>query len=114
MYKLLATVFLVSHAFSAPLIVRGQASHNPADKSASIHAGEELFIQKCFQCHTVLEGQGVRLGPSLYHLFRGPHPKKTSAEIREILANGKSKMPPFKEVLTQEDTDNLLAYLRSL
>jgi mono/diheme cytochrome c family protein len=114
MYKLLAAVSLVSVTFSGPLIVRAQASHNPADKSASIHAGEEVFLQRCFQCHSVLEGQAARLGPSLYNVSKGPHPKKTPAEIREILANGKGKMPPFKEILTQEDTDNLLAYLRSL
>jgi mono/diheme cytochrome c family protein len=114
MYKLLAAVSLVSLTFSAPLIVRGQASHKPADKSTSIHAGEEVFVQKCFQCHSVLEGQVVRMGPSLYHLSKGPHPKKTPTEIRKILTDGKGKMPPFKEILTQDDTDNLLAYLRSL
>jgi mono/diheme cytochrome c family protein len=114
MYKLLAVVSLVSVTFSAPLIVGGQASHKPADKSASSHAGEEIFVQKCFQCHSVLEGQVERLGPNLYHVSKSPHPKKTPTEIRKILADGKGKMPAFKDILTPEDTDNLLAYLRSL
>jgi mono/diheme cytochrome c family protein len=112
MYKLLAAVSLVSVVFSTPPLVHSQTAHKAADKTASIHAGEEVFTQRCFQCHSVLEGQ-VRLGPSLYHVSKGAHPK-TPAQMREILANGKGKMPPFKEILTQEDTDNLIAYLRSL
>jgi mono/diheme cytochrome c family protein len=113
MYKLFVAVSLASLALITPPPASSQAAHKPADTSAAVHAGEDVFTQKCFQCHSVLEGQ-VRLGPSLYHVSKGPHPKKTQAEIREILANGKGKMPPFKEILTQEDTDNLLAYLRSL
>jgi mono/diheme cytochrome c family protein len=113
MHKLLVAVSLMSVTFCAAPLVRGQAAHKPADKSVNVHAGEDVFVQKCFQCHSVLEGQ-VRLGPSLYHVAKGPRPKKTPTEIREIVTNGKGKMPPFKEILTQEDTDNLLAYLRSL
>jgi mono/diheme cytochrome c family protein len=113
MYRLLAAVSLLSFALCVPSLVHSQAAAKPADKTASIHAGEEMFVQKCFQCHSVNEGQ-VRLGPSLYHVAKGPHARKTPAQIREILANGKGKMPSFKETLTQEDTDNLIAYLRSL
>jgi mono/diheme cytochrome c family protein len=56
----------------------------------------------------------VRFGPSLYGVLSKPHPRKTDAEVRGILKNGKGKMPSFKDVLSKEDTDNLLAYLHSL
>jgi mono/diheme cytochrome c family protein len=78
-----------------------------------VHAGQEIFTKKCFQCHSVLEGQ-VRLGPSLYHELKEPHPKKSTTEVRDIIINGKGKMPPFKESLAKQDVDDLLAYIRSL
>jgi mono/diheme cytochrome c family protein len=40
--------------------------------------------------------------------------KKSSAEIRAIIKNGKGKMPAFGEKITPEDTDKLLAYLHTL
>ncbi len=86
----------------------------PAGKDAgNAHAGETLFMQKCFQCHSVAEGE-VRFGPSLYHEVKKPKPKKTEAEVRLIIKNGKNKMPAWGAILTAQDTDNLLAYIRSL
>jgi mono/diheme cytochrome c family protein len=81
----------------------------PTKSSNKVHAGQEVFTQKCFQCHSVAEGQ-VRFGPSLYHVTHS----KTPTEIRVIISNGKGKMPPFKESLTKENVDALIAYVRSL
>ena len=78
-----------------------------------IHAGQDIFSQHCMQCHSTNEGQ-VMLGPSLYGEMKKPQGKKTSVEIRAILKSGKGKMPSFKDSLTPEDTDKLLAYLRTL
>ena len=78
-----------------------------------VQAGQDLFTQKCMACHSVIEGQPT-FGPNLYREMKKPQGKKSSAEIRELLMNGKGKMPPFKDKLTPEDTANLLAYLRTL
>lgn len=59
------------------------------------------------------EGQ-VRFGPSLYGEMKGTPPKKSATQIRTILSEGKGKMPSFKEKLTKEDVDNLIAYLHTL
>jgi mono/diheme cytochrome c family protein len=83
------------------------------DAKPTAAAGEKVFLQRCFQCHSTAEGQ-VKFGPSLYGELKPPHPKKTPAEIRTILKEGKGKMPSFKDILTQEDTDNLIAYIHSL
>jgi mono/diheme cytochrome c family protein len=81
--------------------------------AAAVDAGEGVFIQMCLQCHSSNEGQ-VTFGPSLYRELKRPHPKKSTAEIRAILKNGKGKMPSFKDKLTAQDADNLLAYLHTL
>jgi len=42
-----------------------------------------------------------------------PH-HKTAAQVRAQIHDGKGKMPAFKDILTKEDTDNLMAYIKSL
>jgi mono/diheme cytochrome c family protein len=112
MRKSLPAIFLAASIFCH---VSHTASQTPATtvSNTSLHAGQEIFTHKCFQCHSVVEGQ-VRFGPSLYHEVKGPQPKMTPSEIRGILKTGKGKMPSFQESLTKEDVDNLLAYIRSL
>ena len=83
------------------------------NKDVKIHAGNEVFNHNCLQCHAVIEGQ-YSFGPNLSGEMRKPRPKKSAAEIHEILQNGKGKMPPFKDKLTDPDTDALMAYLRTL
>ena len=103
---------LITAAFTAPSRSHAQTETAAATKPTA-HAGEAVFTQRCFACHSVIQDQ-VRFGPSLYHVMTPPHPRKTAAQIRTILKEGNGKMPSFKDILTPEDTDNLLAYLRTL
>lgn len=82
-------------------------------QSQSVHSGSDVFTENCLPCHSTEPGKDL-LGPSLYGEMREARPKKTEQEIRAIIRDGKGKMPAFKENLTEEDTDNLLAYIRSL
>lgn len=113
MRKVFVVAFVAIATLYSSSITQAQASKASGKKTGSAKAGEQVFLHNCFQCHSIVEGQ-VRFGPSLYHEAKKPHPKKTDAEIRAILQNGKGKMPSFKNVLTREDTDNLLAYIHSL
>lgn len=90
----------------------GQPSITEKD-AGNVQSGEEIFTQNCHQCHAVFEGQ-YSVGPNLHLEMKKPHPKKSAAEIRAILKNGKGKMPSFSEKLSQEDTEDLLAYIRTL
>ena len=81
-------------------------------QSQSVHSGSDVFTQKCLSCHSTEPGKDL-LGPSLYGEMREPHPKKTEQQIRAIIRDGKGRMPAFKDTLTEEDTDTLLAYIRS-
>lgn len=79
----------------------------------AVSTGKDIFTQRCFVCHSVQPGQ-VLIGPSVYGEMREPHPKMTEAQIRTIVRDGKGKMPAFKDLLTKDETDQLLAYLRNL
>jgi mono/diheme cytochrome c family protein len=108
-----AILSLALAATVSALAVPANAEANPAAKQQAVHAGQQVFTQRCFQCHSVIPDQ-VRFGPSLYGVVTKPHPRKTDAQVRNILKNGQGKMPSFNGVLSKEDTDNLLAYLHSL
>jgi mono/diheme cytochrome c family protein len=90
----------------------GQAIAHVQMQSAP-RRSNDVFAQKCQLCHSIQAGKN-QLGPSLFGEMREPHPKKTEQEIRTIVRDGKGKMPAFKDLLTEEDTDNLITYLRSL
>jgi mono/diheme cytochrome c family protein len=112
----LATVFLsIAVTTAALLIPAGSLAQAPkaAKDAAAVHAGQDIFTQRCILCHSVNEGQ-VMFGPSLYQVMKKPEGKKSAADIRTILQNGKGKMPSFKDKLTPEDVNNLLAYLHTL
>ena len=79
---------------------------------ANAHAGEQVFLQRCFQCHSVNPGE-VRIGPTLFHVMKGPK-AVSAAQIRIQLRDGKGKMPPFKDILTPDDVNHVIAYLHSL
>ncbi len=91
----------------------GKASGAVAYTPANVAAGQQVFLQRCMQCHSVAEGE-VRFGPSLFGVMKGPKPRKTPAGVREILHDGKNKMPSFKDVLAPDEVDHIIAYLHSL
>lgn len=104
----------VSLALAASVSPAGSQAQSAkaGSKAAAISAGQDVFQQKCMQCHSVIEDQTM-IGPSLYRETKKQH-GKNDAEIRAILQDGKGKMPSFKDRLTPEETNNLLAYLHTL
>jgi mono/diheme cytochrome c family protein len=102
------TLALLSVVFAA-------AAHaqTGAPSRAAVQAGQQIFLQRCMQCHSTNEGQ-IMVGPSLWgEMNKSPH-HKTAAEVRAQIHDGKGKMPAFKDILTKEDTDALIAYIRTL
>jgi mono/diheme cytochrome c family protein len=108
-----AMVILLAITGSVATVFSPIQTHAQDSKTVMVHAGQEVFAKNCMQCHSINQGQ-VMFGPSLYAEMKKPEGKKSSAEVRTIIKNGKGKMPAFGEKLTPEDTDKLLAYLRTL
>ncbi len=76
-------------------------------------AGKALFNENCAACHQVGGGGKVGYFPNLTDddwLYGGTHQK-----IEETLKNGRrGYMPPFKEVLDENQITNLASYVLSL
>lgn len=78
--------------------------------------GKEVYDQ-CGVCHSATTDE-KKMGPSLKGLFKKAKltngQKPTEANVRALIDKGKGTMPAFGDVLTAEEKDHLLAYLKTL
>ena len=80
-------------------------------------AGRRLFDRHCGMCHEPYSSRNLR-GPSLQALFKKPYmvsgTPANEERVSEVVMLGRAKMPAFNRVLTQQQLDDLLAYLHTL
>lgn len=103
--RVLGRVLLVT---SLMLTVAGVPGlHAKAASSADREAGAELFKQKgCEHCHGP-DGVGTVRAPSLATVGR----RLKKDEIEQQIRDGGKQMPPFKDVLNDDETHKLVDYL---
>jgi cytochrome c len=82
--------------------------------------GKEVFEQ-CAVCHNADsdEAKGVqKAGPGLKGLFKRDKltngKKPTEANIRAQIDDGGNGMPAYKDLLNDQEKDDLIAYLKTL
>jgi mono/diheme cytochrome c family protein len=79
--------------------------------------GRRVYDRFCDRCHNPY-GSWSWNGPSMVGVLKKPYlPSGTPANeerVREVILRGRVKMPSFRNELTQEDLDALLAYLHTL
>jgi mono/diheme cytochrome c family protein len=79
--------------------------------------GRRVYEQRCAECHYAYSTNGLR-GPSLNGLFKKPFMKSgipaNDERVSDIIVLGRSKMPAFQQKLTQQQLDDLMAYLHTL
>jgi mono/diheme cytochrome c family protein len=81
-------------------------------------AGRRVYDDRCDRCHEPYSTRGKK-GPSLKGIFKRPYMPESGLPANDeratdIIRYGRSKMPGFSEVLTQEQIDELLAYMHTL
>ncbi|HZU26583.1 MAG TPA: c-type cytochrome [Bryobacteraceae bacterium] len=78
--------------------------------------GKEVFEQ-CAVCHNV-DTPERKVGPSLKGLFKRDklHNGKAvnEANVRTVINNGGNGMPAYQDMLSEQDKDNVIAYLKTL
>jgi len=78
--------------------------------------GKAVFEQ-CALCHNPDNGD-KKLGPGLKGLFKKDKlangKKPTEANIRARIDDGGNGMPAYKEMLSDQEKDDLVAYLKTL
>ena len=81
-------------------------------------AGRHLYDRQCDRCHEPYSSRGKK-GPSLQGVFKHQYLAVSGLpandeRVAEIIRDGRGKMQGFSQALTQQQADDLLAYLKTL
>jgi len=79
--------------------------------------GKEVF-QQCAACHNA-DSDEKKMGPGLKGLFKKDKltsngKKPTEANVKAKVEEGGNGMPSYKDMLSDQEKDDLLAYLKTL
>jgi mono/diheme cytochrome c family protein len=98
---------IVGWCLSVWLAVAASAQESPPDK-AKIEAGETVYGTYCAPCH----------GDQLVSTGQFPNLRRLTPADRTKFANtvrdGRNQMPPWRGVVTDEQIDQIWAYIRSV
>jgi len=80
-------------------------------------SGRRVFERNCAACHNAYSSSGSK-GPSLKKLYRKQYlPSGLPANdrfVEQTIVNGRGMMPGEGMALTDQELDNLMAYLHTL
>ena len=79
--------------------------------------GRRVYEARCAECHYAYSSRNLR-GPSMHGLFKKQFMSNgipaNDERVTDIIVLGRAKMPGFRQKLTQQQLDDLLAYLHTL
>lgn len=108
-------VIAVGVAISCSLAL-GQGKKKSAEKGGDTAKGQEVF-QQCGVCHNS-DSTEKKMGPGLKGLFQAEKmtngKKPTEANVQAKVDEGGNGMPAYKEMLSDAEKKDLMAYLKSL
>ncbi len=109
-------------AFALILLGGCEAERRKSDAELGLNAqqsaGRKLYDEYCDRCHNPYSTRG-RQGPGLKGVFKKQYLAVSGipandARVGEIIRIGRGKMEGFSNVLTQQQLDDLLAYMHTL
>ncbi|MEO8726980.1 MAG: cytochrome c [Acidobacteriaceae bacterium] len=85
--------------------------------SSEARQGERVFNMQCAVCHNAHSTEALH-GPGLQGLYhRQSLPSGiplTDEHVRQNIIHGRAMMPPFGNVLDEQQIDDVIAYLKKL
>jgi cytochrome c len=109
MQKMRTVALVAALAAGAGMGARAADKGDPAK-------GKEVFEQ-CGVCHNP-DSDEKKMGPGLKGLFKKDKlingKKPTEANIRAKIDEGGNGMPAYKDMLSDQEKDDLIAYLKTL
>ena len=94
------------------------APKKAAAGKGSATKGKEVFDQKCGICHFA-DSDAKKIGPGLKGIskrgtFTVNNNKFTDESLKTWIENGDALMPPFKDVLDEQQIKDVIAYVKTL
>lgn len=120
--RLLVACFSAVIALSLILLAGCEAERRKSDAELGLNAqqsaGRKLYDEYCDRCHNPYSTRG-RQGPGLRGVFKKQYLAVSGipandARVGEIIRIGRGKMEGFSNVLTQQQLDDMLAYMHTL
>ena len=112
--KLLVTILMAGVIAGAHLSMTfdGIAQTDRGDASK----GKKIFVKYCSGCHgTEGKGDGYRLlGPTPANLAAPATKERSDQDLLRTIHEGKPNMPSWKNRLSQKDSEDVLAFIRSV
>jgi mono/diheme cytochrome c family protein len=117
----LAVAVLLSLAVSVSYAQKESKKHKGKKEEAKAATGDpakgkDVFEAKCIVCHNP-DSKDKKIGPGLQGVKDGKLPSGKDATHDTILQNvnnGGNGMPAFKELLTDEEKEDVVAYVLTL
>ncbi len=78
--------------------------------AGDVFHGKEIYIRYCAGCHG---DSGVGLMPGMPDFSQGERLLRTDRDLIDSVRIGNGIMPAFNGMLTDEEIENVVAYLRS-
>ena len=78
--------------------------------------GKQIFQANCAVCHNAYKNEPLQ-GPPLVNLYKKDLPSgkpPTDVRVRESIMLGRNLMPAFNLLLSDEQVNDLIAYLHTL
>jgi len=110
-----------SFVFVSALALAGVSLYGQGKMAAGakgdVAKGKGVFEQNCAVCHNS-DSTDVKMGPGLKGLFK--RPKLTSgaavneASVRAKIDKGENGMPSYKDILSDTEKNDVIAYLKTL
>jgi mono/diheme cytochrome c family protein len=113
MLKMVTVGFVSGLLFGT--VALGQAE--PKARSGDVAGGKIMFVRYCIGCH------GPQGGGDGYRFLRGPDAanltsplirKKSDADLLKTIHDGKPNMPPWDTRLSEKESRDVMAYVRTL
>jgi mono/diheme cytochrome c family protein len=80
-------------------------------------AGHRIFVSQCSGCHYANTEKGLH-GPGLEGLFRKPYlasgTPANDDRVTAVILHGRNMMPSFGNTLSDQELEELIAYLHTL
>ena len=116
--KLFAVCFLFSILVLTGCDVQRRKSDAELGLNPQQIAGRQIYDNYCDRCHAPYSSRG-RQGPSMKGVFQRQYLPMSGMpanddRVTDIVRMGRNKMPGYAQVLSQQQINDLLAYLHTL